>query len=127
MLEIYVTILISFIISRLGVMAFDFLSYREVFGWVKEFIASKVDKEEYNKFKNSTNGISKSDGQQKSMEMYDTLSNKSYIISGLDCSQCLTVWASIIVNMGLLSIELEYRFVILVVSTCTAYYLSEKL
>lgn len=89
-------ILLAFFASRIAVMIYDFLSWGEIFGFVKLWIARKVDPMRVDAFLEDIAEMPKSEAQIMSLEMYDFIAARSFFVSLIDCKFCLTIWVAVI-------------------------------
>lgn len=130
MLEtVLISIFLGFIGSRLGVMAYDFMCYKEIFGWIKVGVAKLIfDKSEIVKFEKDLYGknLPKSQEQEEFIEYYDYLAAESMIIGLLDCKYCLTIWASLIVSI-FSTICYEVGIESIILTPIFGYLITEKL
>lgn len=85
----------GFLASRIAVMLYDFLSYGEIFGGFKLWIAGIYEPELTDIFKNAVKDLSKSQAQEESLIFYDNLAHGNFLIGLLDCKFCLCIWTSI--------------------------------
>jgi len=123
-------LILGFIGHRLGIMLFDFLSYGEIFGNVKMWIAKKVDPEAVWTFIENNRDLPKSESQNNSFLLYDILSNYkgfyAFLIALTDCKFCTTVWTSLFTAIvGIVSFDIHVLALILV--PIFGYFFTEKI
>lgn len=123
-------LILGFIGHRLGIMLFDFLSYGEIFGNVKLWIAKKVDPEVVWTFIENNRDLPKSEAQNNSFLLYDILSNYkgfyAFLIALTDCKFCTTVWTSLFTAIvGIVSFDIHVLALILV--PIFGYFFTEKI
>lgn len=124
------SIFLGFIGSRIGVMAFDFMCYKEVFWFVKEYVLIKIIGTDYYDFIHENLLSTKSETAILIQEKCDQASNRfgfwPFVLCLLDCKFCLTVWASLIVGLfGVIMYNLGFESILIVV--IVGYIITEKI
>lgn len=127
---ICISIFLGFVASRLGVMVYDFMCYREIFGGVKFWIAKKVDPTLLYHFYKDTPNTPKTDAQDRMNEAYDLLSNKdgffAFLLRLTECNLCLTIWFSFLVSIPTVLLY-DVNFEAIFLTPIFGYFITEKL
>ncbi len=114
---------LAFFASRIAVMLTDFLTYGEIFGGVKLWIAGKYDHIRVNDFIQDIEEMPISEAQNMADEMYDFIAAKSFLIRLMNCKFCLTIWVAVL--MAAVWPCLPWMGVVIV--PIIAYLITEKL
>ncbi len=130
MTQILVSILLCFLGSRIGVMLCDFMSYKEIFGFFKEWVAEKVDKDIFADYIHDINDMGKLEAAIEMNVCYDLLSHRngfySFLLRLLDCKFCLTIWASLFVSI-IAVVFYGFRIELIFLTPIIGYFITEKL
>lgn len=129
-LTILISILIGFFASRIAVMLCDFMSYKEIFSFIKEYVAEKIDKDIFADYIHEINDMGKLEAAVTMNICYDLLSHRngfwSFLLRLLDCKFCLTIWVSLFAAIiSILFYGMDYETIILV--PIFGYFTTEKL
>ncbi len=103
---LFISIIAGFFCRTIAIMATYTLTYGQVFGFVKMWIAGKIDSDSVQSVFNET--MSQSQAEEQSRVMYDALCDYkswsiytvsqrrwSFLLSLLDCSFCIGFWVSV--------------------------------
>ena len=127
-----IVILASFCARTVAYMANYSLTYGQIFGFVKIWIARQVFRDIDEQFASP----SQSENEQKSYEMYDIVCNVkqisrvkkqvfwSYLFSLLDCVYCLGFWISVATTIVVWSFVPSWPVLLIPIFT---YFLIEKI